>query len=81
MREWAEGVSVYDDFDRACAVAKKFGFRAGSYVVRLLVPNDADLEIMQTFDDPHHFTIYAPPDVVFALVIGETIFIRGAPGG
>ena len=50
-------------------------------MARLVVPADAGLEIMQTFDDPHHFTIYAPPDVVFALVLGETIFIRDAPGG
>ncbi|MGH2616904.1 MAG: hypothetical protein ACRDJC_16855 [Thermomicrobiales bacterium] len=79
-REWAEGISVYDDFERACAVARKFGFRAGSYVAKIVVPEGAGLEIRQTFDDPRHFTIYAKPALVFTLVEGATVLIPGAPG-
>jgi hypothetical protein len=67
-------------YERACAVARRFGFRAGSYVVKLVIPEDARLELRQTFDDPHHFTIYAEPEAAFALIEGEAVLIHGAPG-
>lgn len=79
-REWAEGISVYDDFERTCAVARKFGFRAGSYVVKIVVPEGAGLEFRRTFDDQHHFTIYAKPELVMALIVGVPVRIPGAPG-
>ncbi|MBA2597223.1 MAG: hypothetical protein H0V00_11435 [Chloroflexia bacterium] len=79
-REWAEGISVYDDFERVCAVARKFGFRAGSYVVKIVIPEDAFLEFRQTFDDPHHFTIYARAQRVMALIEGIPFCIPGSPG-
>ena len=79
-REWAEGISVYDDFESACEVARKYGFRPGTYVVRVMVPDDGSVEFRQTFDDEHHFTIYDEPERVFAMVEGETVLIPGAAG-
>ena len=79
-REWAEGISVFDDFDRACAVARRFGFRLGAYVVALVVPSDADIEIRKTFKDWHHYTIYAEPERVMALAEKLGVRIPDAPG-
>ena len=59
---------------------RKFGFRAGSNVVKIVVPEDAILEIRQTFGDPHHFTIYARAERVMALIEGELVRISGSPG-
>jgi hypothetical protein len=79
-REWAEGVSVYDDFDRACEVAQTYGFRPGSYLVRIVIPDNANVEYRQTFEDRHHYTIYAEPERILALVQGGSVLIPGAPG-
>jgi hypothetical protein len=79
-REWAEGISAYDDFDRACEVARSYGFRPGRYIVKIMVPTDGTVEFKQTFDDEHHYTIYAEPERIFALVDGETVLIPGADG-
>lgn len=79
-REWAEGISVFDDFDRACEVARTYGFRPGAYVVRIMVPDDGTVKFKQTFDDEHHYTIYAEPERVFALVEGGAVLIPGATG-
>lgn len=79
-REWAEGISVFDDFDRACAVSRRYGFSHGSYVVAVVVPNDADIEIRKTFRDRHHYTIYAEPERVLALAERFAVRIPDAPG-
>lgn len=79
-REWAEGVSIYDDFDRACQVSRKFKFRLGHYIVRIRVPEERTLEYTQTFEDMHHFTIYAEPEEILALVEGAPVQIPGTPG-
>lgn len=79
-REWAEGISVYDDFDAACDVARKYGFRPGAYIIRVMVPDDGSVEFRQTFDEEHHYTIYAEPERVFACVEGEPMLIPGAAG-
>ena len=79
-REWAEGVSVFDNFDRACAVARRYGFRHGSYVIKVMVPGDDVVEVRQTFRDRHHYTIYADPERVLALVERPAMRIPDAPG-
>lgn len=79
-QEWSEGISVDDEFERVCAVARKFGFRAGSYVVKIVVPEDANLELRQTFGDSHHFTIYASAERVMDLIEGDSVRIAGSPG-
>ena len=73
QREWAEGVSVFDDMPHAFERARQIGFRQGSYLARLVVPEDGSIEFRQTFDDKHHFTIYAVPEVVLALVVGVAV--------
>jgi hypothetical protein len=79
-REWAEGISVYDSFDRACEVARSYRFRPGSYVVKLVVPEESDVEYRQTFEDPRHYTIYAESELILTLVTGAPVLIPGAPG-
>jgi hypothetical protein len=53
-REWAEGISVYDDFEAAREVARMYGFRPGASVVKVMIPEDGSLEFRQTFDDARH---------------------------
>jgi hypothetical protein len=43
-----------------------------------MVPDDGSVEFRQTFDEEHHYTIYAEPERVFALNEGEPILIPGA---
>ena len=40
-REWAEGVSVYDNFDQACQIAARFQFRFGAYLVWVIFDEKA----------------------------------------
>lgn len=77
-REWAEGVSVYDDFDRACTIARRFRFRFGSYVVRVGLGDASTVECKQTSRNQHHYTIYAEPETILALVQGLPTKIPGA---
>lgn len=79
-REWGEGIFVFDDFDRACVIARRWAFRQGSYIVALLVPEGSDIEFRQTFSDDHHFTIYEDPHVIMALGSEPMVRIPGAPG-
>jgi hypothetical protein len=43
-RECAEGIAVFDDFEHACAVARKYHFQRGRFVARLLVPEDGSVQ-------------------------------------
>lgn len=79
-REWAIGVSVYDDFDEACAVSRRYAFRQGSYIARIVVPEGAEVEFRQTFDNEHHYTIYAEPERLLRWVVGMASRIPDAPG-
>lgn len=79
-REWADGVSVYDNFDRACQISRKFAFRLGSYIVRVVLPDESTVEFKQTSADTHHYTIFAKPEKILALVKGAPVRIPGAPG-
>jgi hypothetical protein len=78
-REWAEGISVYDDFDRACQIAQRFKYRFGSYIVRVVLSDESPVECKQTSRDQHHYTIYAEPETIMALVQGVPTKIPGAP--
>jgi hypothetical protein len=81
-RECAEGISVFDDFEHACAVARDYNFRRGRFIARLVVPDDGSVEFAKTFRDPHHYTIYyGSPESILALVEGAAVPIPGAPGG
>jgi hypothetical protein len=64
-REFEEGISVYDDFDHACAMARKNRFRQGRFLVKLVVPDDGSVELKQTFAE-HHYTLYAKPEQILS---------------
>lgn len=81
-RECAEGISVFDDLEHACAVARKYRFERGRFVARLLIPEDGSVEFAKTFRDPHHFTIYyGSPKRILSLVEGAAVPIPDVPGG
>ncbi len=70
VREWTDGVSVFDDL--AHAVAKAVRAPAlGKYVFALDIPANSGLEIPQTFRDRHHYTIYAQGETLLKFVLGS----------
>jgi hypothetical protein len=78
-REWAEGVSVYDDFDQACKMARANRFRQGTFIVKIVIPEDSGIEFRQTFTE-HHYTIYGEPEQILAYADAFSIEIPNAPG-
>jgi hypothetical protein len=79
-RECAEGVSVFDDFEYACEVARTFRFRHGHYIARLLVPDDGSVDFAKTFGIHHDTIYYGSPESILALVEGLAVRIPEAPG-
>lgn len=77
-REFEEGVSVFDGFDKACEMARRLRFRQGAYVVRVVLPGDGSVEFKQTFSE-HHYTIYAPPEQILAYADHAAVRIPDAP--
>ena len=71
-REWAEGVSVYDGLPFAIDRALKSRGRLGMHVARLVLPNDASVEVRQV-GNRHHYCLFAEPETLLALVEGDTI--------
>ena len=78
QRAWEFGVSVYDDFDAACAVAAEIRFGPGSYLAMISLPPDHGLEVVQTGRNQHHYTIYAEADVLLGFVVGAAVRIPGS---
>jgi hypothetical protein len=64
VRRWNDGISVYDDLERAIELASKAGF-AG---VATLIVDDERFECSQYGRDPHHLTIFGSPHELLALV-------------
>jgi hypothetical protein len=48
--------------------------------VKIVVSEGVGVEFRQTFEDPHHFTIYAEPALVLAMVEGTAVLIPGGSG-
>lgn len=67
-RPWAEGVSVSDTFEHAIAQARQYRYRLGRYVVAVRLPAEAGIEVEQTGNDPHHYTVYGTPSHLFSFV-------------
>jgi hypothetical protein len=65
VRRWNEGISVFDDFARACEVASGLGF---GWVPTLLLQDSAGYEVSQYGRDRHHDTIFGEPEQLLALV-------------
>jgi hypothetical protein len=72
-REWEQGVSVFDSLDYALHRARAFKFALGRFVVAIRVPDDGSIEVVQTGNDRHHFTIYANPERLLPLVDGDAV--------
>lgn len=60
-RQWAEGLSVYDTIERAANRARRFRYNLGRFVVAITLPVGVEIEVEQTGNDPHHFTLYGDP--------------------
>lgn len=67
-RQWAEGVSVSDTFEHAIAQARQYRYRLGRYVATVRLPVEAGIEVEQTGNDPHHYTVYGTPSQLFGFV-------------
>ena len=72
-REWAEGVSVYDNLDYALQRARTNRTGLGRFVVTIVIPDDGSIEVAKTMRNRHHFTIYAGPEQMLALVRGRPV--------
>lgn len=71
QREWAEGVSVYDNLDYALERARTNKTGLGRFVVAIVVPDDARLEVAKTMRNRHHYTMYASADQLLDLIQGN----------
>lgn len=60
-RQWAEGLSVYDTFERAATRARRYRYKLGRFVVAILLPVGATIEVEQTGNDPRHYTLFGDP--------------------
>jgi hypothetical protein len=78
-REWAEGVSTFDDLAYAIERAIQNRLLLGRYVATLLVPDDGSTEIAQTTRDRHHYSIYAPAEKLLSLVQESPIEVKEDP--
>lgn len=72
-REWAEGISVYDNLDYALERARRNSTGLGRFVVAIVVPDDGSVEVAKTMRNRHHYTIYASADRIFELVRDDPI--------
>jgi hypothetical protein len=68
-REWADGISVYDDLAFALRRARNNKSDLGDHVVPLCISEDSDVKVRKTFGS-HHHTIYAHGADALALVCG-----------
>lgn len=67
-RQWAEGVSVSDTFEHAAAQARLYRYRLGRFVVAIRLSEEAGIEVEQTGNDRHHFTMYGTPARLLSFV-------------
>jgi len=72
-REWAEGISVYDDLAYALRRAQRTRGRLGGFVATVVIPGTGGVEVAKTMKNPRHYTIYASASEILALVEGEAI--------
>ena len=75
-REWEQGDSIFDSLEHARRRARAFKFALGRFVVAIRVPDDGNIEVAQTGNDRHHFTIYAEPEQLLSLVDGDAVKVQ-----
>lgn len=76
VRRWNDGISVFDDFARACELASGFGF---GWIATITLEEPAGIEVSQYGRDRHHYTIFGEPEQIMALV-SEVRPVPRAPG-
>jgi hypothetical protein len=74
--EWEQGVLVFDSLDHALQRARAFRFALGRFVVAIRVPGDGSIEVAQTGNDQRHFPIYAEPERLLSLVVGDAVRVQ-----
>lgn len=62
---WHGGISVFDDFARACELASDLGF---GWIATITVDDSAHFVVSQYGRDPHQYTIFGEPEQLMALV-------------
>ena len=65
VRRWNDGISVFDDFARACEIAFGLGF---GWIATIALEDSAGYEVSQYGRDRHHYTIFGEPEQLMALV-------------
>jgi hypothetical protein len=75
-RAWEHGVSIFDSLEYAQDRARSFRFLLGRWIVPIRIPHDTHVEIEQTGNDRHHFTVYATPGQLLSLVAGDAVAVE-----
>ncbi len=76
VRRWNDGISVFDEFTRACELAADLGF---GWIATIALEYTAGYEVSQYGRDRHHYTIFGEPEQLMALV-SKVRPIPKAPG-
>ncbi len=76
VRRWHDGISVFDDFVRACELASGFGF---GWIATITLEDSAGYEVSQYGRDRRHYTIFGEPEQLIA-VVSEVRPVPRAPG-
>ena len=70
-------MSVFDDRDALIQIMRDTGFQRGRFIATLVIPDDIEIEIAKTFRNPHHYTIYARPDILARYIEGPLLRVDG----
>jgi hypothetical protein len=65
VRRWNHGISVSDDFAHASELAPGRKFE---WIATMTIPMPTTLEVIQSGQDRHHYTIFGEPEQLMALV-------------
>jgi hypothetical protein len=65
VRRWHHGISVYDDFARACELAAGSTF---AWIATIALEDASGFEVSQYGREQHHYTIFGTPEHLMALV-------------
>ncbi|MGH2562814.1 MAG: hypothetical protein ACRDJH_27450 [Thermomicrobiales bacterium] len=61
VRQWSEGISVYDSLNYAAEQVRLYQFKLGRFIVPLRIPDSAGIEREQWETDPYHYTLDGDP--------------------
>jgi hypothetical protein len=75
-RAWEFGVSVFDSLEYTKARARAFKFLLGRWIVPVRIPRDAGVEMEQSGNDRHHFTLYSTPELLLSLAGDDPIAVN-----